>query len=195
MRLLLKAAFALVIVFTVFISAIRARPYNDSDFRSFFLPAEDCMKPCWQGIRPGMTTISEAVMILEASAWAQNIVVDKRKISWLWQGEYPSTVDTDTPGTMYISNDRVAAIVVPINLAFGDLQVFFGQPRWRSSGKFNHNVSVQFTYPHEYLTMSVRLECPMNMVTFWNAQPEIVMNSMPSAGMPYTTNLEFLKNC
>ncbi len=195
MRLLFKSAFALVIVFMSFISVIRARPYSDNDFRSFFLPPEDCLKPCWQGIRPGNTTINEAVMILETSAWAQNIVVDKRKISWLWRGNHPESVDTDTPGTMYISNNRIAAIIVPINVAFGDLQLFFGQPRWRSAGKFNHNVSVQFTYPHEYLTLSVRLECPMNIVSFWNAQPEIVINSMPAAGMPYTTNIEFLKNC
>lgn len=195
MRLLLKSAFALVIVFATCISMIRARPYNDSSFHSFFLPPEDCLKPCWQGIRPGTTSIDEAVTILETSAWAQNIMVDKRKVSWLWRGNHPESVDTHKPGTMFISNNRIVAIIIPINLTFGDLEVFFGQPRWRSAGKFNYDVSVQFTYPHEYLTLSVRLECPMNMVSFWNAQPEIVMNSMPTAGMPYTTNLEFLKNC
>ncbi len=195
MQLLIKSTFALVIMFVAFISLIRVRPYNDTDFRSFFLSSEDCRKPCWQGIRPGITTIDEAVMILESAAWAQDVTVDKRSISWAWRGNHIPSIDIQTSGIMYISNNRVAAIIVPLNVAFGDFQLLFGQPRWRSAGKFNHNVSVQFTYPQEYLTLSVRLECPMNIASFWNAQPEIVLNGMPSAGMPYRTNLEFLKNC
>jgi hypothetical protein len=183
------------LLFAASISLIRARPYNDNDFRFFFLPPENCRRPCWQQIRPGATTVNEALNILEGVPWAADVVVNKQMISWTWGDESPLPVDTRLPGKMLISNNYIVAIAVPLNISFGDLQVLFGQPRWRSLGKFNRNVSVQFTYPQEYVTMSMRLECPMNLASFWYAQPEILLNSTSSTGQPYTSSLEFLKNC
>ncbi|MBZ0299691.1 MAG: hypothetical protein K8J31_08130, partial [Anaerolineae bacterium] len=52
------------------IFAIRAQPFEDRAVQALVQP--DCPPPCFMGIRPGVTTMREAVSMLPANAWVAN---------------------------------------------------------------------------------------------------------------------------
>jgi hypothetical protein len=78
--------------FTAALMLVHAQPYDDHELRELLLP-DGCPAPCFMGIRPGVTTMDEALKILEASGW---IETDKPKpsnddfgneISFEWNGK------------------------------------------------------------------------------------------------------------
>src|SRR5690606_25048567 len=75
-RLLLRPILLLTLLAALTIVLIRAQPYDDSDLRAFLTPPEGCPAPCFMGIRPGVTTVEEAIAILEGHEWVTNLVVD-----------------------------------------------------------------------------------------------------------------------
>jgi hypothetical protein len=64
-RRFLKLAFPLTVLSVAAILLIHARPYDNAELRAFLLPPEGCPAPCWQGIRPGVTTMAQAAILLE----------------------------------------------------------------------------------------------------------------------------------
>jgi hypothetical protein len=52
-------------VFVFAIIPIHTQPYDDAELRAFLLPPDGCAPPCWQGIRPGVTSMARAAILLE----------------------------------------------------------------------------------------------------------------------------------
>ena len=148
MRLLFKFTVVISTVFAVVIVLIRTRPYDNRDLRTFF-SMEDCHHPCWQNIRPGSTTVDEAISILEADLWVSNVEQSTNRVLWSWSGEQPTLINADAQGMLIVDGFRVVSVHVPLNASFGDLLLSFGQPDWTSAGKFRHAINIQFTYPSE----------------------------------------------
>src|SRR5262245_5414800 len=46
-------------LFTAALLVIRVQPYDDHDLRAFLTPPYGCPTPCWMGIRPGTTPVSD----------------------------------------------------------------------------------------------------------------------------------------
>ena len=63
-RLALKIAILLIGVSSALTGLIRAQPYDSGALAAFFAPPEGCPAPCWQGIRPGLTTASNETLRL-----------------------------------------------------------------------------------------------------------------------------------
>src|SRR5688572_3629883 len=90
----LRFALALTTLFTGLLGAIHLQPYDDSDVRAFVAPPQDCAAPCFMGIRPGETTVGEAVDILWAHPWVDQVreftsARGQRTIFWTWSGQQP----------------------------------------------------------------------------------------------------------
>lgn len=193
-RLLLKSSLVATVVFALVIGVIGSRPYDSRDLRALLLSAS-CSQPCWQQIRPGVTTVNEALVLLNADLWVSRVEQNGSEIHWFWSGRQPALINASAPGVLLTSNERVLLVRVQLNAAFGDLQLAFGQPRWTSAGKFSRAVRVQFTYPDNYWTLSMVLECPMGPDAFWRSQPEVTVNPLRRAGSIYTSHAQFLKRC
>ncbi len=194
MRLLSRLTVMLTVLFAVMIGLIRTRPYDSRDLRAFFAP-ENCNRPCWQNIQPGVTTIDEALTLLRADRWVSRVERSANQIHWSWSGQQPALVDSSVPGIMLIERQRVVAVSVQLNAGFGDLQLAFGQPRFTGAGKFSESVRIHFTYPAEHLTFVMQLVCPMGPASFWHSRPEVALNQQAVGGMHYDNHLRFLKWC
>ncbi|MHB8624734.1 MAG: hypothetical protein ACYDBJ_18840 [Aggregatilineales bacterium] len=126
------------------IGAIRAMsPTNDPlALRRAILNPGRCPMPCFIGIRPGVTSIHEALQILRSSPY-----LDPNSITALAPGESAGsfTINWRTPGAMLsgsqaeragqdvlIENepgsDAVKIIIVHINVPLGDFVPLFGPP-------------------------------------------------------------------
>ena len=94
--------FIIVVVFAVGLFLIHAQPYNEHERHQRFIP-DGCPAACFVGIQPGVTTVDEALMLLQASRWISQ--VDNRTvnnvsgyISWQWSDQKPDWISRAMQG-------------------------------------------------------------------------------------------------
>lgn len=188
-RLLLVIAAVLCLSFTLSISLIRAKPYEIDSLASAFSNPADCLRPCWQSIRPGETTRDAALAIVQQSAWARNVMMDEFWIRWYWSGTQLPYIDLYAPGAMLISTNRVEEIQLEASATIGDFILVFGKPRWVSTWHANNRAEIILNYPDPSLTLTVNVPCPINRHAFWQARPDIRIEPLRSSSTMFTSPL------
>src|SRR4051794_14630074 len=73
MRVLLSCACALLRLFAGLMGLVHGQAEKDLAWGGFLVPPKGCPMPCWQGIRPGVTTGEEAIAILQAHPWTRRV--------------------------------------------------------------------------------------------------------------------------
>lgn len=168
-------------VLTVTMALIHAQPYANPDVRAI-VSDPTCDSPCWAGIVPGVTSASEAIAILEAHPWIDQVQESVGKISFWWNGQQPAILD-DTGrafhGRLEIrlieGIERVASIVLATRAAFGDVQLELGQPDaltlYAIAGDDDTRAGV--VHVGEYVARGISifnlLNCPLEVTDFWHA--------------------------
>lgn len=197
MRVLGICATILVGLFTLSIGLIRAQPYEEDTLRTLLNNPQDCAKPCWRGIRPSDTSVDEAIIRLQADPWidADSIEIDRQQIQWAWSGQQSALINARQPGMMHISNQRVFSITLPLSMGMGDFYLLYGSPFWGSRGRFRYEAFVQYSYPDEYVSLMLRVDCPMRSVSYWHAQPEVTLSRGQLRGARFEPRSNYVKLC
>jgi hypothetical protein len=114
---------------------------------------EGCVQPCWHGIRPGTTTIQEAIATILADRTLKVFYQDERMICW----RGPTGTKQNSGCASNIRSDKqIDQITIEIpdgELKIGDVIRALGQPIWILSYgcddpmHFRGGVSVQFESP------------------------------------------------
>lgn len=100
-RILFTANMGLVLMFASLLVLIRAQPYQDGGLSDFLLPPEGCPTPCFMGIRPGVTTMEDAIAILQAHEWVAEVSstaynrLGLQRIEWRWRGDSSPLLEPD----------------------------------------------------------------------------------------------------
>jgi hypothetical protein len=170
-RLLVRPMLASVFVFAALVGVIRAQPYDDSELRAILTPL-DCPMPCFMGIRPGVTPIEEAVMILTAHEWATDVRVFYNRggrlyqAQWAWSGQQPAFIDGSKLSYIYAQDGIVETINTETTVPFGNLWLILGTPD-RGNG---HGLSRRATFVFHnagYLRSSLGIQsvmrCPIHL--------------------------------
>jgi hypothetical protein len=136
-RMLVRLALALVVIMAALLLLISARDYDSSRVTRFF--AASCRSmPCWQGIHPGTTTTSEAVAVLRALPWVEEISPVYASpnanrngtvlIYWNWSRSYPyaNPRNSDQQGIIVTEQGIVRQIYLTTGIALGDLWLTLG---------------------------------------------------------------------
>lgn len=182
-RFYFRVMIAVAVVLTMGITLANGfgRAFGDPDIleiKTFFHPI-GCPRPCWLGIRPGVTTLSEALQILKESPWIGRVyeagLTDPDgppHIVWEWSIHAPYFVDRHALGEAIILNDVVAQIELRPNLTFGEVQSALGLPSrtevddikvsWHAIMEFNR-------YDHDTLTFESWYTCPVTHAKHFNA--------------------------
>jgi hypothetical protein len=178
-----RLVFVWVCLFTLFFTAIigliHLQPYDDSPLRAFLTPPEGCPGPCFMGIRPGVTTADEAVMILEAHEWVEPPRVleatDGRGIYAItanWSGMQPGLIDSAEALWMGVEDDIIQRIVVSMNIRLGDVWLSLGSPLYGGLLEDTSEGEPFVTYYGAYLALSSSFAtgqvCPIDSI--WNLQ-------------------------
>ena len=130
-RLFLKLALMGVLVFTGCVVLIPARGYDASATHALFAPP-GCPAPCLLGIRPGQTTLYEALKLLDDHPWVGGATIYRdsggqaRNLTWDWNGRQP-TVFADS-GVAEIREDIITTITLRTGVPFAEIWLAFGQP-------------------------------------------------------------------
>jgi hypothetical protein len=87
------------------------------------------------GIRPGITTISEAITILNAHPWIESISAppsaNRREEAVLvlnWNGAQSQYIDAQATSTLTTCGDWICGLAIATNLELGTFLLEFGQP-------------------------------------------------------------------
>ena len=80
-----------VFLFTAVLLIIHSQPYDNLQQRQLLFP-DGCPAPCFMGIRPGVTSVDEAIQILQSSGWTADIQIQptSRWIIVRWNEQAPA---------------------------------------------------------------------------------------------------------
>ena len=189
LRWILLVTCVLSLAFAVSIFIIHAQPQRTAGLLAVLPNNGPCPAPCWQNLRPGVTSADEAVALLQQNRWIAEISVEEETIQWSWSGQQPPAVNAAEPGTLTIVDQRVSSIRISTNVSMGDMALLMGYPRWRSTNRSGGTAIITLIYPGDYLLLSISLRCPTNHTAFWLAKPEITLHSTPLHGGNLTPTL------
>lgn len=164
LRLTLRIVFVPLFICMLALWLIRTEPNDDRDLRQLLLP-EGCPSPCFMGIRPGFTTIGEAMPLLRLNAWVEQATDNGNFASWSWSGQQPHFIDVTQPPRITYSRRVDGEIVIdevtlPTHHPTGFILLMLNRPSMmmvtnRDGGK---NISVWLRYADVVIKGSIN--CP-----------------------------------
>ncbi len=130
-----------IALFTLILLIIRSQPYDDHKLRQLLLP-EGCPAPCFMGIQPGITSVEQALALLQQNDGVQIIKVDPtevngsasqiQRISWSWNttsSQLSPFIDTQKSGVINVSDGKVYGIDVETSVKLGDYWLVENAPK------------------------------------------------------------------
>ena len=203
--LLLKIGSAFTLLLVLPILLIQVQPPVVETMPVLLAPPEGCPAPCFMGIRPGVTTMDEAVSLLKTNAWVDRMRLEDYQLDlrgvrangWLsftWSAAHPAQIDPTVPGRIYFAQaDRqsnailVESIAIPTLLRTYQVQQWFGQA---SSGMVGIDGDRRLNYIAVYppgdlaawVRISTELRCPASLMGYWDSHAEIMLSTAPITG-------------
>lgn len=203
-RFYLRLILLALLIFIAALLFIRAQPYDDHELRDLLLPA-NCPAPCFMGIRPGVTTMDDAIKILESSGWVEPHKNDfDNWISFKWNGHQPDLM-MDNDG-ISLSFSLHPATVTQIsfqlqeNVSVGDLYLALGMPssysfpsgRLLNSGNRRLSLILSHQYEQTLINLTTFTNCPVKLSQLLNQPVKLIQyNLYPQTGA-FTISLKRL---
>jgi hypothetical protein len=182
--LLLKAALSFTLFAASLVGLIHAQSYDDTQVRDLLLPPDTCPMPCFMGIRPGVTTYDEVVVILDAHPWVKRFenYGDGAINIVQWTGVQPTYIDTSRPVYMRFSNAGVVNdIDIITTLDAGYVHLLLGEPSAVQLGILGGaapTIYVTNIYSQLFLNLTTRVDCPLDYKRFLESPVRIRFNSV-----------------
>jgi hypothetical protein len=160
-RLYLRFVVLVIPVLTAMAALPRVRPYDDSAFRAFFMPP-GCELPCFMGIRPGETTVAEAITLLQNHQWVRRVNLPpggsgEVYVTWEWDGTPPPFIHPTFPASFFgRRGGRVTSIVLPVRVTLAEIWWLFQSPPLVEIGEAMERQArfLAFAYPDTGIMIS-----------------------------------------
>jgi hypothetical protein len=180
-----KTSLILLALFAGLVGLIRAQPHDDNQLGAILRPPSGCPMPCFLGIRPGVTTVDEAVAILEAQPWAADITLaggfetgsQYGSITWRWDGQ-PVSNGEEYGGELRVIRDVVHTMTLRTPMTFGDIWLLSDRPE---EGLFIYIGQLRQPPPRyliEYYLGDLTVRTVVSCRSFWQQQALIFVNFM-----------------
>lgn len=184
---LLRMGAASVGALTLLMGIILFYPYDDGGL--WQLAARmDCVKLCFLDIRPGITTLGEALEHLGSSEWVTDVQINPKSqlVTWRWTGQQPDVLDTIKSPVLEYNQDVVMRIHLYARIPLGEVILRWAnlqrQPSLSAIGRGINLRSLSTIY---YLgngyVAAIKLDCH----NFWRSPTYLVLG----ANARYISNL------
>ena len=197
-----KLSLPILFIFTVIMSFIRTQPYDNGDLWTALMP-QDCPKPCFMGIRPGITTVAEAMTLLKQNRWVREanwLGVSARdgSIEWNWNSSAPPIFRfprlPNGNGDIFVSEGLVLDIAIMTRISPGELWLNWGEPGlvgiappYLVAG-IKPFMAITTVYPDQGFWFSTSITCPYYS-KIWHNQLTIIHWADLNRYTPYRTFL------
>lgn len=175
----LRLAALLTVAFGTMIGLVRARPADDPDLRTFLIPPDNCRPPCFLGVQPGITTVDDAMAILEASAWIADVEPSASFYDLHWSGSQPDFIDAGSLNYFMAETQVVGQIRLRTRLRLGDVYGLLGKPDasyWLLSGS-GSGVFHALIYTRLGVEVSGYAPCPTHRQDLWRMPVEVRLHN------------------
>ncbi|MEZ4671900.1 MAG: hypothetical protein R3E39_28685 [Anaerolineae bacterium] len=174
-RCVVRNTLIVLTMLTAGLLLVRAQPYDGHTVRDLLLP-EECIAPCFMGIRPGRTTVTAALDLLRQHEWVDTDSIDYRQgayIDWRWNGQQPAVIDGNSPSRLIFNANAtfIEQVWVGMNLQAGDVHLLFGAPSFFTVGvsQFRNSqaplIVNEFYADHYFYTLTDTL-CPLHFANY-----------------------------
>ena len=127
-----------LLIFIAALLLIHAQTHDDHELRQILL-SDDCLAPCFMGIRPGVTTSKDALTLLKTHSWIAAVnTTDGEKLDqiwWTWNQNAPDILKSapinptfPVNGEVHSNSELVSSIRFRPNLTLGDIVLAMGLP-------------------------------------------------------------------
>lgn len=177
----------LALLLLMLVGVVRLQPYDDSALRLFFIPPENCAAPCWLGIRPGVTTVDEALGLLTAHEWVAGVRQNSAFYDLEWSGKQPVWIDTTFRSHFRAQGDVVESVRVRTTLPTGAIMALLGRPETGVISSPLNQAGLRHTarYTRSGVEISSLSLCPLNRDSLWYAPVEVQYRDIPIRYRPY----------
>lgn len=177
LRLYWRLTFFCSLLMVAPILLIRTRQYDDRGIRQL-LQTDGCPTPCFLGIRPGITTATEAIALLRESQWVRPETIayvewDKGGgATWTWNKQASPLLGSRQ--SSFISSRRNGVQVVDILhvttlVASGDAYLTLGTTAYTATGDTGlyNQVYMAWFYPDQGISIWSNMNCPTYNDHLW----------------------------
>ncbi len=214
-RLLLRPTLALTALLALSVVLMRAQPAEDYSVHQFLTPDEACSALCLLGMRPGVTTVGQAMSQLRAHVWVSSALMNATgrgyaDIEWQWSGQQPDTIDASRPGriTFYWDRDEedgrrsltdmpIETVSIHTRIRIYQAEAWFGPPDTGTTAyRPDQDLGYSAVYNNIYgmVDLSTVMPCPANLLTYWDARTRITLSSWRGLGT-YIAPHDAVKMC
>jgi hypothetical protein len=133
-RPLIQFSLISTVILTLAIVVIHSRPYGDLSLPT---ASDSCALPCFMGIQPDVTRMSEAIALLENHEWVSQVSitsynkVELDQIAWTWLENAPLILQAHEhriAGRIFAEQGVVRNIEFRTRIPLGDLWLEWGLP-------------------------------------------------------------------
>lgn len=183
-----------LLLFTAVMLVIHAQPYDNHDLHALLMP-DNCAMPCFMGIRPGVTTFRQAIVILESHHWVGDIQIfdydpthsADKIVEWGWNGSEPpflQTTWTNQPTWMRTQDGIVVEMEIATNFRLADIFIRLGRPVRGGFDLISNTTSLSNNvYPPLGFRVSGTISCPITLDRLWNSPQTLVFFSGYNMGL------------
>jgi hypothetical protein len=183
LHLIVHLAGTFALLFAAALVVVRVRPFDDGGLRMVLLSSA-CETPCFLGIRPGMTTTSEALDLLRSSPWVGTVEPYEAGSRWTWSGAQPAFAGPAFSrifrGEITFSEGVVTRITLSTPVRWGDIFYVFGKPDEETYIKSRLPAAQEIFHLASYalhgFTVQTRTSCPLKTpADMWYSTVNIIL--------------------
>jgi len=136
-RLVVRPVMIASLVFAAIALLIRTQPYDERAPIAVLVPIH-CRVPCFMDIRPGVTSIDDAITLLRHNEWVSRVIplpneIHPNQVNWLWSDKAPAYLSRGSSrldGQLFSTTDRkIAQINFDTSLTIDDVLSILGDPK------------------------------------------------------------------
>lgn len=191
LRVWLAAAWIITAGCALLIGVIYSQPQDDAALRTFFVPPVDCAAPCWLGVRPGITPVTEAIRLLEAHEWIDRVERSSAFYDLIWSGRQPDWIDSSFRSHFRAAGDTVENIRIRTTLSVGRVFILLGRPQTGVLNAPLNQAGLRHTaiYNQNGAEINSLTLCPITRRSLWHTPVEIQYRDLSVLYSAYAYNL------
>lgn len=170
----------LTVLFAIGVGLVRMQPQPADAMLRRVLLAE-CLAPCWEGIRPGVTSMDEVIPLLRTHPWVTQIRSDlyadygEGWLRWQWSADRPAFIPETHSNNLWIDNrNLVKNIEIRTTVPLGTMLLFLGKPDWSNVYPLgNQLIQVNSAYSDRSFFILFQVTCSTSLKKFWHTPVRI----------------------
>jgi hypothetical protein len=175
---MLRLALGLTLLFVLPMALIRAHPADSYPLGDFLAQPPSCHAPCFLGVRPGSTTLAEAVELLQANTTIAHVWRDGRSLRWRWLAGMPESY-----GFRLRHDAVIDGLLLPDSTTLGEVRLALGEPKritLTSNGFRSRSPRVAWIleYPDRDVHIFAEFQvCHTHQAALWQMRQDLTLGS------------------